>query len=178
MARVAALCALLTLAGAKALTPTRLARPASHARTIPSVRFAVAARARPVAIDAGMADALFGVAFFTLFSLSGILFIKSAFYEAQDESSIMEGDPFTAIGQRLPFSQPRMTEEAALQKAEELSTQLRVAIAEREYPTALALKRELANLMIDYRIDYNADELPDELIPPPKRPAFLSDGTD
>ncbi|KAJ1640133.1 hypothetical protein T492DRAFT_932059 [Pavlovales sp. CCMP2436] len=142
-----------------------------------------AARARPVALDAGASDAIFLAVFFTLFSLSGILFIKSAFYEAQEESSVMEGDPFTYIGQRLPFSKPRLSEEQALQKADELSTQLRVAIEAREYPTALTLKRELANLMIDYRIDYNAGGyLPEgtaimpESVAPLRRPSFLRDG--
>jgi hypothetical protein len=52
------------------------------------------------------------------------------------------------------------------------------------YPTALKLKRELANLMIDYRIDYNAgDDLPEgtymspEAQPIPKRPSFLQPDT-
>jgi len=118
---------------------------------------APAQRARIVAIDDGMADAIFGIAFFTLFSSAGILFIKSTFYEAQEEGSILEDDPFAALERNLPFGAKRMTDSEAIARADEISTQLREAIAEREYPTALALKRELANLMVDYRIDYTAD---------------------
>lgn len=175
MARLLLLPLAALLAGADAFAPARRARVAPQAR---AVRSSQAARARPLALDAAVADSLFGVAFFSLFSLSGILFIKSAFYEAQEESSAFEEDPFTAISQRLPFQKPRLSEEEALQKADEISSELRIAIAEREYPTALRLKRELANLMIDYRIDYNADEddLDVDLAPPPPRPSFLSDG--
>lgn len=170
----------LGLGAASAFVPARQPAPraqsrlgVSHVRATP----APVQRAHVAAIDAGTADALFGLAFVTLFSLSGILFIKSAFYESQSESSILEGDPFTAIGLRLPFSAPRMSEAEALAKAESLSAQLRDAIAEREYPTALKMKRELANLMIDYRIDYNAgdDDLFDgtDDVEPEKPPSGL-----
>lgn len=167
------------LAGAEAFAPVPLSRAAPLARARACARLPEDARTRPVALDAAIADGIFGIAFFSLLSLSGILFIKSSFYEAQDEASILEGDPFTAFMQSLPFTAPRMTEEAALQKADEISNELRIAIAEREYPTALRLKRELADLMIDYRLDYNPEnsELPDELPGlAPKRPSFLSDG--
>lgn len=112
-------------------------------------------RAAAGSLDGGVSDAVFGIAFFILLSGSGILFIKSTFYESQDSSSILEGDPFSAVGQR--FGGPRMTEADALARADEISSQLRIAIQEKEYPTALQLKRELANLMVDYKLDYTVD---------------------
>lgn len=185
--KIAALLALAALRSADAFAPMRIARRVALDRgavgvVAPYTRPAAVARTAPraAAMDAQTADALFGVVFFTLFSLSGILFIKSAFYEAQGEDSLLEADPFTAVSRRLPFAAKRLTEEQALQRAEDISRELREAIAEREYPTALKLKRELANLMIDYRIDYNADDdLPEgtymspEAQPMPKRPSFL-----
>jgi hypothetical protein len=178
----------LLACSAEAFAPLRTSRgvPLGCSPVSVAPRIVAAPRTAPEALDATTADAIFGVAFFTLFSLSGILFIKSAFYEAQDEGSILEGDPFSAVGQRLPFGSPRLTEEQALQKAEDISAELRMAIAEREYPTALKLKRELANLMIDYRIDYNsADDLPEGTDMSPegqptlerKRPSFLNEAT-
>eukprot|EP00307_Rebecca_sp_RCC1486_P012652 CAMPEP_0119420906 /NCGR_PEP_ID=MMETSP1335-20130426/24613_1 /TAXON_ID=259385 /ORGANISM="Chrysoculter rhomboideus, Strain RCC1486" /LENGTH=168 /DNA_ID=CAMNT_0007446285 /DNA_START=1 /DNA_END=507 /DNA_ORIENTATION=+ len=138
-----------------------IARQGSLARTPPKHAGSVNVRASAGSVDGGMGDAVFGIAFFILLSGSGILFIKSAFYESQDLDTILEGDPFSAVGQRLPFAAPRMSESEALAKADDLSAQLRVAISEKEYPIALQLKRELANLMVDYKLDYMVDaEMP------------------
>lgn len=150
--------------GGLALNPARVPRSRVHIGTPPLAHRSVNVHmADPDAIP-GFADAVFGITFFGLFASSGILFIKSTFYESQDEGSIMEDDPFRAVGQRLPFSKGRLTEEQALTRAEELSAQLRLAISQREYPEALALKRELAELMVDYRLDYEMDDDPE--VPP------------